>query len=157
MDWNIWTIDYIRAISDLQSHARYQVRRLRYLTITLAGIALLTLLGISIHASYSTPAPQDLPWVTVKLSGWVLIAALLLFFSRITWNYSNVWLGREGMLEDFALALKLLGIGPHDPRTLSPEDVENLFKLIQSLKQLRRDFEGRLLEGPELPKLGLRQ
>lgn len=91
------------------------------------------------------------------LSQLVIPAAFLIFISRITWDYSNVWLGRAGTLEDLALALKLMGIDPAAlQKVLSSEDTEKLLQITEAFERLRRKFEGELLKGPsfQLPKVG---
>src|SRR5262245_24294684 len=107
---DVCNMDYIKAIRDLKDHAEHNAERLRYAAITLASIALLGFLAIGAFAGYYEPQSREaITWAIVRLSAWLTKAALLLFFSRVIWNYSNVWLGRAGTLEDLALALKLLG------------------------------------------------
>ncbi len=83
------------------------------------------------------------------------MAALLLFFSRVVWNYSNVWLGRAGTLEDLALALQLLGVDPQNPKRLSSDESEVLLRIAESFERLRRGFEGDLLKVPSFDGLKL--
>jgi hypothetical protein len=130
------------------------------------GLAALTLFGAScaflFALSLSTSTDADVKWAIARLGTLVLLVALLFFATRSIWNYANVWLGRAGTLEDLILALRLLGKSPPSTElpldqvakgvssSLSKEDANNLYLVVQSLERLRRSFEGELLKGPSV-------
>jgi hypothetical protein len=156
---NPWTV----TIAQLYQHAERRARFFRSLAL---GLVALTLAG-AIYAFWFALAPSayehvDIKWAIARLSALVLLVALLLFATRSTWNYSNVWLGRAGTLEDLILALRLLGKSPPSTElpldqvakglssSLSKEDANNLHVVVQSLERFRRTFEGELLKGPSV-------
>jgi hypothetical protein len=155
MSEDLWKKDYPQVLGFLQRDSEKQARRHRYAAMCLASIAFVMFIVILYGPPPSNPASNDAQWiVAVKISAGVVVPALFLFFSRVVWDYSNVWLGRAGTLEDLTLALKLLGVTPEAPRQLNREDSENLVRITESLARLRRSFEGDLLTVPtfEVPK-----
>jgi hypothetical protein len=162
---NPWTI----SIADLQQHAECRANRYRTAALALALLTLAGMVGVAVSAllplAYSN---VDVKWAIARLSALVLLTALLLLASRIAWNYSNVWLGRAGTLEDLILALRLIGKSPTDTEVpigkgakllsepLSKADADSLHVVVQSIERLRRSFEGELLKGPSVEVLSVK-
>ena len=158
MSHNPWSC----SIAELHGHAERWARRLRWGAVILSGVTSAAFLAIALFVfCYPTVAPESLPWAIARLSGLALVGAFLLFLTRIVWNYSNVWLGRAGTLEDLTLALRLLDLEPDDSEFAEPEpaqskmlvkgrkiDTQRLKTVVESLALLRREFEGKLLAGP---------
>jgi hypothetical protein len=155
---NPWTI----SIAALQQHAERQAKRVR-LCASILGILTILAAGFVAWFSLSSRAYEHvrLEWAIARLSTLVLLVAALLLSSRIVWNFSNVWLGRAGTLEDLVLALRLIGKRPADSELpnrqavarllsepLSKEAAERLQTVVGSMERLRRSFEGELLKGP---------
>jgi hypothetical protein len=167
MSWkseNPWTI----SMAKLQQHAEDRAKGFRVAALLLAGLTLLAVVFVAAFALSSRAYSNvDVTWAIARLSALVLLVALLLLASRIAWNYSNVWLGRAGTLEDLILALRLIGKCPADTELtgcdgkvstllsepLSKDASDNLHVVVQSIERLRRSFEGKLLEGPKSPSI----
>jgi hypothetical protein len=155
---NPWTV----SLADLQKEAERVAKRYRDAAFALAVLTLVGVLGVAVFALLPWAYSEvDVKWAIARLSALVLLAALLLLASRMAWNYSNVWLGRAGTLEDLILALRLIGKRPA-PTEVTTEKVselllstlqtnggaERLHVVVQSLERLRRSYEGELLKGP---------
>jgi hypothetical protein len=94
---DLWEIDNAEAISRLRCHSEWMAWLLRLLAIGFALIAVVLLLGVEIFAIlYEAANTSSVAWAVTRVSVGILVAALMLFFSRVVWNYSNVWLGRAG-------------------------------------------------------------
>ena len=144
-------------IGALQKHSERMARCMRWTAIVLAVPAFVCLLFVAVLPLCESFRRLEVTWAIVILSQLVIPAAFLIFISRITWDYSNVWLGRAGTLEDLALALKLMGIDPAAlQKALSSEDTQKLLHITEAFERLRRKFEGELLKGPsfQLPRVG---
>src|SRR5262245_9006845 len=89
--WNIET---------LQQHAEDQAKCWRRRALVPAIVACAPLLIAAIMSWFIVPEDKSIPWMIGKLSVLLILAAVLILLARILWNYSNVWLGRAGMLED---------------------------------------------------------
>lgn len=138
------------SIPKLREHAENQARLLRYTAIGLGVLSLALLVAIVVFVlSYEPTSEVTLSWGITRLAAAVAVAALLLLASRIVWNYSNVWLGRAGTLEDLWLALIFLEVNVSNP-TISGGKASELLQIAESLERLRRSFEGELLKGPSL-------
>jgi hypothetical protein len=151
-DW--WNIDHLR--QDAEWEAKYWRRCSFAVTIaTLGYIILVCILVLTAIPWMTTPQQQDITPAIIKCSALLILAAFLILVSRIVWNYSNVWLGRAGTLEDLGLALRLLNIELANPPALSDADAQRLLRIVESFERLRRSFEGDLLKGPafEVPKV----
>lgn len=149
MSCNQWNIE------SLQKRSERMAGHMRCAAIVIALPAFICLLIVAVLPLFPSFRRLDITWAIVILSELVIPAAFLIFVSRITWDYSNVWLGRAGMLEDLGLALRLMGIDPAAPRKLAAEDTEKLLQITEATERLRRKFEGELLKGPsfQLPKV----
>jgi hypothetical protein len=151
---DLWGMDNAEAISWLRCHSEGMARRLRLMAIGFALIAVVLLLVLGIlaifyeHLFYERQAANtsSVAWAVARVSVGILVATLMLLFSRVVWNYSNVWLGRAGTLEDLILALKLLGVTREEK--FKPEQSKELRDIVESLERLRRGFEGDLLKVP---------
>jgi hypothetical protein len=156
MSHNPWSV----SIAKLQRHAESWAFWLRIGALILSFVTLAVFLATFL-VCYRTDAPADTTWAIARLSGLALAGAFLLFLSRTVWNYSNVWLGRAGALEDLILALRLLDLEPdhsefQDPKTAQTRilmkgcelDAQRLKTVVEALALLRRQFEGELLVGP---------
>jgi hypothetical protein len=145
-------------IEALQEHSERMACGMRHIAIILAIPAFICLLIVALLPLFPSFRQQDVTWAIVILSELVIPAAFLIFISRLTWDYSNVWLGRAGTLEDLGLALKLMGFDPSEPRKLTNEDAQRLLQITEAIERLQRKFEGDLLKGPsfqlQLPKGG---
>jgi hypothetical protein len=142
-DW--WNIEVLR------EHAEEQAKCWRIRAVIPAAVASVPLLTAAIAPWCVVLEEKSLTLIIVKLSVLLVLAAFLMLFSRILWNYSNVWLGRAGTLEDLGLALKLIGKPPTEETPLYKlEDTQRLLLVVTSLERLRRVFEGDLLKGPAL-------
>jgi hypothetical protein len=160
MSHNPWSL----SIAELHRHAELWARWLRIGALILGLITLAAFLALALFVFYhETVAPESIPWAIARLSGLALVGAFLLFLTRTVWNYSNVWLGRAGTLEDLTLALRLLDLEPDDSEFADPKtaqrkmlvkgrkiDAHRLKTVVESLALLRRQFEGELLAGPPL-------
>lgn len=162
MGRNPWTI----SVADLQQDAECRANRFRAAALVVALLTVLWVLLVAVFSLFPLAySGVDIKWAIARLSALVLLAALLLLASRIAWNYSNVWLGRAGTLEDLILALRLIGKSPSDTEItidkvsqllsepLSKEDADRLQVVVQSIERLRRSFEGELLKGPSVETL----
>src|SRR5258708_2174616 len=97
----------------LRDHAETWARRLRYGALGLAGLTLIPdFIVWALALRYEPRTELALSWGIATLSAAAAVTALLLFASRTVWNFSNVWLGRAGTLEDLSLALGLMGVDP---------------------------------------------
>jgi hypothetical protein len=146
---NCWNIE------TLQEHAEEQAKFWRRRAVVPAIVAGAPLFITAIMPWFIEPGEKSIAWMMAKLSTLLILAAFLILLSRILWNYSNVWLGRAGMLEDLGLALKLIGKPRTGDTPLTEKDAQSLVQVAQSLERLRRIFEGDLLKGPslEVPKV----
>jgi hypothetical protein len=119
---------------------------------TLAALATIPILGclwkLWQHADAVAPSNDvQLKWAIAQLTVILAVAAFFSFIAHTLWNYANVWLGREGTLEDLTLAIQMAGADPDCP-TLFKAESQNLLHIVESLSRLRRSFEGDLLKGP---------
>ena len=158
MSHNPWSL----SIAQLHRHAELWARWLRLGALILGTVTFSAFLGIALFVlRYESVAPESIPWAIARLSGLSLVGAFLLFLTRTVWNYSNVWLGRAGTLEDLTLAIRLLDVEPDDSEFADPKsaqrkmlvkrgkvNADRLKTVVESLALLRRGFEGRLLAGP---------
>jgi hypothetical protein len=131
-------------IEKLQDHAEKEAKRWRRRSLVPATVASVPILIATIIAWSCNISLAML----VKVSTLPISSAFLILLSRILWNYSNVWLGRAGMLEDLCLTLKLIGKPPTGETPLNDADAQRLTQVAQPLERLRRVFEGDLLKGP---------
>jgi hypothetical protein len=129
--------------------ARWRIAAICFAVFAVVMFIVVGIWAILCERPFAERATADTPsvaWAVARVSVGMLLAALVLFLSRVVWNYSNVWLGRAGTLEDLTLALKLLGVTP--PKKLGPGQSEQLRDIAESLERLRRGFEGDLLKVP---------
>jgi hypothetical protein len=148
---DLWNIDHAKAISELRCHSEGMAVRWRIAAICFAVIAVVMFIVVGIWAifferPFDERATASVAWAVARVSVGILLAALVLFFSRVVWSYSNVWLGRAGTLEDLTLALKLLGVTPSEK--LGSGQSAQLRDIAESFERLRRGFEGDLLKVP---------
>jgi hypothetical protein len=136
-------------IKNLCEDADESARRLRGRAFVLLALALMfDLAGVGWAVIRGAPGGQvELTWVIAVLSALSVLTALLLFAARTAWNFSNVWLGRAGTLEDLRLILRLLGVA--EGTTLGVP-VSTFKQATEAFLLLRREFEGKLLEGPSV-------
>jgi hypothetical protein len=163
MAHNPWTI----SLAALQRHAECWANGLRMAALLLALLTVMWVLYLAMFVLFADAyVHADVGWSIARLAVLILLATLLLFISRTVWNFSNVWLGRAGTLEDLILALRLIGKGPADQEVpqgqlstllsqpLSDVQAKRLQMVVESLGRLRRDFEGDLLKGLPVDQFG---
>jgi hypothetical protein len=144
-DFDLWK-EPTQLISDLHAHAGDEAKRLRTWALALTVLAAISFLAAGVVAfRMDDPGEKLLAWAIAKVSVLVVAAAALVFLSRTVWNFSNVWLGRAGTLEDLALALNLLGVTRGGEQRVPSAALRDV---TESLERLRRGFEGELLKGP---------
>jgi hypothetical protein len=137
-------------IQKLRGHSECMARCVRWSAIGIGSFGFVVLMIMAALPLFVGFRRLEVPWALLITAGLFVPAVFLLIVSRMAWNYSNVWLGRAGTLEDLGLALKLMGIDPAAPRPLSSEESQQLLRIAEAIVTFQRKFEGELLKGPSL-------
>ena len=107
---NPWTTSIAKLCDQAETQSS-KWRRKSY-CFSIATAVYVFLVVAFVLSPYAHRNGEDVKWAIARLSVLILIAAVLLAVSRVSWNHANVWLGRAGTLEDLVLALRLIGQVP---------------------------------------------